>query len=62
MTASQYDLKEIVKELADIDYGELHIIVRGSEIVSYTTIKSNLKQRPSNIKSNAESQSPSKYE
>lgn len=62
MTASQYDLKEIVKELAGIDYGELHIIVRGNKIVSYTTIKSNLKQRPFNIKSNAESQSPSKYE
>jgi hypothetical protein len=37
------DLQEIAEELKRIEYGELHIIVRGGEIVSYTSIKSTLK-------------------
>jgi GTP-sensing pleiotropic transcriptional regulator CodY len=38
------DLQEIAEEIAHIEYGELHIMVRGGKIIGYTTIKSKLKQ------------------
>ena len=44
MKASNDDLKDIGDELLGIEYGELHIHVRGGEIISYSTIKSRLKQ------------------
>lgn len=34
------DLQEIAEMLENIKYGELHIIVRKGQIISYTTIKS----------------------
>jgi len=37
------DLDEIAAELMHLDYGELHIVVRGGEVVSYTIIRSKLK-------------------
>lgn len=39
------DVDEILEELKTLDYGELHIIVRGGEIVSYTIIRSKLRQK-----------------
>lgn len=36
------ELREIAEEIAHIDYGELHIVIRRGKIVSYTTIKSKL--------------------
>ncbi|SLM15287.1 hypothetical protein SPIROBIBN47_410020 [uncultured spirochete] len=36
------DLDEIAAELMRLDYGELHIVVRGGEIVSYSIIRSKL--------------------
>lgn len=44
MKASPEDLNDISDELNGIDYGELHIHIRGGEIISYSTIKSRLKQ------------------
>lgn len=40
---STKELEEIAEELTSLDYGELRIVVRGGEIVSFTTIKSRLK-------------------
>lgn len=39
------DLDEIAAELMHLDYGELHIVVRGGEVVSYTIIRSKLKTK-----------------
>ncbi len=39
------DLDEIAEELLHLDYGELHIVVRGGEVVSYTIIRSKLKTK-----------------
>lgn len=36
------DLDEIAAELMHLDYGELHIVVRGGEIISYRTIRTKL--------------------
>jgi len=36
------DLEEIATELKRLDYGELHIVVRGGEIISYRTIRTKL--------------------
>jgi len=43
MKASSDDLKDIGDELLGIEYGELHIHIRGGKIISYSTIKSRLK-------------------
>jgi len=51
MKVSADDLKGIADELAGIEYGELHIQIRGGQIVSFSIIKSKLnKKHLTNVK------------
>jgi len=57
MKATKDDLLEITDELLGIEYGELHIHIRGGKIISLSTIKSRLKYPLTNVKQCAISKS-----
>jgi len=57
MKATRDDLKDISDELLGIEYGELHIHIRGGKIISLSTIKSRLKNQLTNDKQYAISES-----